>query len=55
MSRALLICPADGIARNEAQLDSHLEFCGHCTEFIQDMAMSVEQTKEILRRENEND
>ena len=39
MSKALLICPVDGKARTEAELDEHLQRCSHCAEFIEDMAL----------------
>jgi hypothetical protein len=37
MSKALLVCPIDGRARTETELDEHLQHCGHCGEFIEDM------------------
>lgn len=40
MSKALLICPVDGKARTEAELDEHLQRCSHCAEFIEDMALA---------------
>ena len=47
MSEALLVCPADGKARTEAELDEHLQWCGHCAEFIEDMTLNI--TKRVIK------
>ena len=47
MSKALLICPVDSKARTETELDEHLQWCGHCAEFIEDMAFEIHLNEQI--------